>query len=205
MSHTVVISPAGRAVYEQPLRLPPEQQHFKDKDFFFPVQHPCEGNQQEVVAALTHTSIPTLPSPFLLLTLYITSSPHISLLHHLLLSFLMDKVLWLHSQTFGASDSVCVCACWLDCFYRQKGRMDEQSSPSQAKPCSHSVCVCYRVCYRVLYLLCRAPDMDFLILQGTMLLRVNWPHFSSSPLVWNRQQRSVSSYWSISTYKCRRQ
>lgn len=77
MSHTGVISSAGRAGYEQPLRLPPEQ-HFKDKDFF-PVQHPCEGNQQEVVAALTHTSIPTLPSPLLLLTLYIISSPHISL------------------------------------------------------------------------------------------------------------------------------
>lgn len=161
----------------------------KIKTFFFPVQHPCEGNQQEVVAALTHTSIPTLPSPLLLLTLYITSSPHISLLHHLLLSFLMDKVLWLHSQTFGASDSVCVCACWLDCFYRQKGRMDEQSSPSQAKPCSHSVCVCVTVCVTVscifcaelriwTFLFCRVPCCCVLI--GHIFLPRRWFETDSS-------------------------
>lgn len=76
-----------------------------------------------------------------------------------LLSVMMDKVLWLPCQTSGASAplglcvSVCVCCPWppeligLDCIYRQKGRMDEQSIVSQAKPCiptqlSHKLCVC---------------------------------------------------------------
>lgn len=131
MSHTEVISPAGRAVYEQPLRLPPERQHFKDKDFFFSsaasvwgksaggrgCPHPHQHSHPSLPTFITNPIYHILPS-------YLPSSSTTSSCHFWWIRSCDCIVRPLEHLT------LCVCACWLDCFYRQKGRMDEQSTVS---------------------------------------------------------------------------